>query len=172
MTLSRSAHHFARAALVALATLGVRLVCAPALRAQDPERTAVLAATQKLFDAMRTRDTALMRQAFDSTARLVGVSARGGAPHVTLTSPGQFGAAVLSAKAGDVWNERMYDPDVRIDGTIAQVWGYYTFHLGKTFSHCGVDAFMLVKVDSAWKITQVADSRRTQGCTHTEPLGP
>ncbi len=158
----------ARAALVGLA---LAALATPAIHAQDAERPAVLAAAQMLFDAMRTRDTALLRQAFDSSARLVGASSRG-APHVTLTSPVQFGAAVLGAKPGDVWTERMYDPEVRIDGTVAQVWGYYTFHLGKTFSHCGVDAFMLVKVDSVWKITQVADSRRTQGCTHTEPLDP
>ncbi len=120
---------------------------------------------------MRTRDTALLRQAFDSTARLVGVSTRGGPAHITLTTPAQFGAAIASAPPGNVWNERMYDPEVRIDGTVAQVWGYFTFHLGSTFNHCGVDAFMLAKVDSTWKITQIADSHRTQGCTHTEPLG-
>jgi hypothetical protein len=51
------------------------------------------------------------------------------------------------------------------------VWAYYTFHRNATFSHCGVDAFMLVKVGPVWKITQLADSRRTQGCTHTEPPG-
>jgi hypothetical protein len=27
---------------------------------------------------------------------------------------------------------------------------------------------MLRKVGENWKITQLADSRRTQGCTHTE----
>jgi hypothetical protein len=31
---------------------------------------------------------------------------------------------------------------------------------------------MLVKIGNAWKITELADTRRTQGCTHTEPLPP
>lgn len=143
------------------------VLCAPPVRAQDSERSAVLATVQKVFDAMRTRDTALLRQAFDSSARLVGVAARG-TPMVRLTAPSAFGAAIASAPAGDVWNERIYDPEVRIDGDVAQVWAYYTFHRNKTFSHCGVDAFMLLKVGSEWKITQLADSRRTTGCTHTE----
>jgi hypothetical protein len=125
------------------------LVGAASARAQDADRAAVLATVQKVFDAMRTRDTALLRQAFDTT-------------------PASFGAAIASAPAGDVWNERIYDPEVRIDGDVAQVWAYYTFHRNKTFSHCGVDAFMLLKVGSEWKITQLADSRRTTGCTHTE----
>src|SRR3954471_23077184 len=41
---------------------------APDARAQDAERTAVLATVQRVFDAMRTRDTALLRQAFDTSA--------------------------------------------------------------------------------------------------------
>jgi len=119
---------------------------------------------------MRTRDTALLSQAFDSTARLVGVST-GTTPAVRLTAPSQFGAGITRAPAGDVWNERIFDPEVKIDGNLAQVWAYYTFHRNATFSHCGVDAFMLMKVGNAWKITQLADSRRTQGCTHIEPPG-
>lgn len=139
------------------------------VHAQDAERTAVLATVQKVFDAMHSRDTALLRQAFDTSARLAGVSTRG-APAVRLTAPAAFGSAIASAPAGDVWNERIFDPEVRIDGDVAQVWAYYTFHRNKTFSHCGVDAFMLLKVGSEWKITQLADSRRTTGCTHSEPL--
>lgn len=135
--------------------------------AQSTDREAVLAVVQQVFDAMRTRDTSLLSRAFDSTARLVGVSTRNGPPAVVLTAPATFGAAILRAKPGDVWNERIYDPEVRVDKDVAQVWAYYTFHLNSTFSHCGVDAFMLVKVGTAWKITQLADSRRTDGCTHT-----
>lgn len=155
-----------RVALVAIALLSP----ASGAVAQDAaaDRSAILTAVQKVFDAMRTRDTALLSQAFDSTARLVGVSARG-TPALTLTAPSQFGASIARAPAGDVWNERIFDPEVRIDGTVAQVWAYYTFHRNATFSHCGVDAFMLAKVGTAWKITQLSDSRRTQGCTHTEP---
>ena len=138
-----------------------------AVRAQEADRAAVLATVQKVFQAMRTRDTALLTQAFDSTARLAGVSTRNGPATVRLMLPTAFGAAIASAKAGDVWNERIWDPELRIDGDVAQVWAYYTFHLNKTFSHCGVDAFMLLKVGSEWKITQLADSRRTTGCTHT-----
>jgi putative lumazine-binding protein len=145
----------------------VLVLGAAPVRAQDAERSAVLATVQKVFDAMRTRDTALLRQAFDTSARLAGVSARG-TPMVRLTAPSSFGAAIASAPAGDVWNERIWDPEVRIDGDLAQVWAYYTFHRNKAFSHCGVDAFMLLKVGSEWKITQLADSRRTTGCTHTE----
>jgi len=157
-----------RATRLLLLSLAVAAGFPGAAAAQGSDRETILATVQKVFDAMRTRDTALLSQVFDSTARLVGVSNRG-TPSVSLTAPSQFGAAIARAPAGDVWNERIYDPEVRIDGNVAQVWAYYTFHRNTTFSHCGVDAFMLVKVGTTWKITQLADSRRTEGCTHQSP---
>ena len=141
---------------------------APRVRAQDAERAAVLATVQKLFTGMRTRDTAAIVEAFDSTARMVGLSRDGS--RLTLTPPSSFAAGVARAKAGDVWNERIFDPEVRVDGSVAQVWTYYTFHLNGKFSHCGYDAFMLRKVGGSWKITQLADTQRREGCTHTEPI--
>jgi hypothetical protein len=146
--------------------LGLLIATSVALHAQDADRPAILATVQKVFTAMRTRDTALLGQAFDTSARLAGVSTRNGPATVRLTVPSAFGSAIASAPAGDVWNERIWDPEVRVDGDVAQVWAYYTFHRNGAFSHCGVDAFMLLKVGSEWKITQLADSRRTTGCTH------
>ena len=152
------------------AALGLCVSTTPA-RAQESEKAAVLAVVQKVFDAMRTRDTSLLSVAFDTSARLTGVRTRDGVTSVTLLAPSQFGAAIVRSPAGDVWNERIFDPEVRIDGDVAQVWAYFTFHRNKEFSHCGVDAFMLRKVGAQWKITQLSDSRRTTGCTHTEPPG-
>ncbi|HEY2375655.1 MAG TPA: nuclear transport factor 2 family protein [Gemmatimonadaceae bacterium] len=152
--------------LRSLLALSILLGASSPVRAQDAEKSAILATVQKVFTAMRTRDTALLRQAFDTSARLVGVAARSNPPAVRLTPPERFGASIASAPAGDVWNERIWDPEVRIDGDVAQVWAYYTFHRNDAFSHCGVDAFMLLKVGGEWKITQLADSRRTTGCTH------
>lgn len=153
---------------VSAVLLAASALAARGAAAQTSDRDAILATVQKVFDAMRTRDTSLFSQAFDTSARLLGVSNRGGSPSVTLTTPAQFGAAIVRAPAGNVWNERIYDPEVRVDLPVAQVWAYYTFHLNSTFSHCGIDAFMLVKVGDAWKITQIADSRRTENCTHRE----
>ena len=56
--------------LFALIPLTAAVLFAAPARAQDAERTAVLSTVQKVFDAMRTRDTALLRQAFDTSARL------------------------------------------------------------------------------------------------------
>ena len=51
--------------LRSLVCIAILLATALPAHAQDVERSAVLATVQKVFDAMRTRDTALLRQAFD-----------------------------------------------------------------------------------------------------------
>ena len=153
--------------MIASVAIGLFVVAfgasAATAQSQQDERSAVLATVQKVFDGMRTRDTALLKSAFDTSARLVGVTRRG-TPALTLLTPARFAAAVAGAKAGDVWNERMIDPEVKIDGNIAQVWTYYTFHLNDKFSHCGIDAFMLVRVGDAWRITQLADTEHPDNC--------
>ena len=40
----------------------------------------------------------------------------------------------------------------------------YTFHLNGALRHCGADSFEFVKLKGEWKITQLADSRRTTAC--------
>jgi hypothetical protein len=143
------------------------LLAAPvAAQTPDAEKAAVLATVQKVWDAMRTKDTLLLKSAFDTSGRLLSITA-GPTPSIRQTTPSQFGAAFSRAAAGSEWIERMYDPEVRIDGNVAQVWTYYTFHQGTTFRHCGYDAFMLLKVGGVWKITQIADTQRTTGCTRT-----
>ena len=62
--------------------------------------------------------------------------------------------------------ERMWNPEVRIDGDLATLWAPYDLHYGGEFSHCGIDAFQLVRgEDRRWRIVSVAYTRRTTGCS-------
>jgi hypothetical protein len=45
------------------------------------------------------------------------------------------------------------------------VWGSYNLWINDKFSHCGVDAFTLLKTDSGWKISSLSYSKETEGCT-------
>jgi len=59
--------------------------------------------------------------------------------------------AVLTVIQATV-RERMWNPEVRIRGFIASVWTPYDFWSDGKFSHCGVDAFNLIKTDEGWRI--------------------
>jgi Putative lumazine-binding len=152
--MTRSFGRFALLATVALA-------CAP-LRAQQPREAEVLAVVNSLFQGMRTKDTAILRRAFAPGAQLTSVGARGGTPSVRSSSADAFIAAV--ARPSEAWIERIVKPQVQIDGNLAAVWGWYDFHLGDVFSHCGVDAFHLARTADGWKIVHVSDTERTDDC--------
>jgi hypothetical protein len=121
----------------------------------------VLATVQRLWDAMHDGDGAGVRSVFAPGARLAGVAVRAGRRAVEYTPVADFAEAV--ARGGGGWNERMYDPKVRIDGDIASLWTFYTFHRGDRFSHCGIDSFQLARGPDGWVVTQVSDTRR-QDC--------
>jgi hypothetical protein len=152
----------ARLVLIALAAIGSAVLARP-IHAQSAEQDAVRAVVTGLFDAMRTRDTAAMRAAFDSTAALHSV----GADRVRPDAISSWISSVATAPAGVVLDERLGTQMVQLDGTLATVWVRYHFYVGDRFSHCGVDAFTLAKSDGRWRILSVADTRQREGC---EPL--
>jgi hypothetical protein len=154
------------------ARLLIVLVCllAPAASAsaQQGDKAAVLATVNRLFDGMRMRDTTVMNSVWAPGARLVRVDKRSVPEAVAYIPASEFTGRVAAA-TGDAWTERIYDTEVQVDDGIAQVWAYYTFHLGDKFSHCGYDAFHLVKVNGEWRVTQVIDTSRNTGCRMTDP---
>jgi hypothetical protein len=142
------------------ALLAGTLAVAPAA-AQDDQ---VLATVQRLFDGMRTKDTAMLRSAFLPGARLFGMRTRqDGSVVIQQTTEQQFAEAVARDTCG-TWLERTFDPEVRIEGALATVWTWYDFHLGTTMSHCGVDAFQLLKTADGWKVVSIADTFQRTGC--------
>ena len=148
--------------LILAALTAASLVSTPA-RAQD-DRTEVLATVQRLFDGMQRRDTALLRSAFLPGAKLFGTRTRqNGQTVVQEITEQQFAEFVMRDTRGP-WRERAFDPEVRIEGTLATVWAAYDFHLGTEFSHCGVDAVQLLKTADGWRIVSIADTFQRTGC--------
>lgn len=64
--------------------------------------------------------------------------------------------------------EDMYTSEVRVDGDLASVWGRYVFFVDGKVSHCGIDAFHLVRADGVWKIGGIASTIDAGGCTEAE----
>ena len=138
---------------------------APAAQAASPadDRAAVLAVVKALFDGMRTGDSAAVRAVFHPQVQLTTMVTQNGAPVVEFGALDKFLAAV-GAPHPVVWDERTHGEEVRIDGTLAQVWTKYDFFAGDKFSHCGVDAFTLARTADGWRIVALGDTRRRTGC--------
>lgn len=134
---------------------------ARAARAQDPERE-VLVVVDQLFAAMKRHDTTAMRALLHPEARLTSAGAT-----VRVESVAGWLSAVARGTAP--YDERIRNPVVQVDGGLASLWADYAFYVGERLSHCGVDAFHLVKTAQGWRIVDLADTRRTDGCPAAEP---
>ncbi len=130
--------------------------------AQAPE-SEVRAAVRSLFDAMREGDGARVAELFHPEARLMSVVASSSGTALTSTPPGEFARAVGSPR-DVVWDERITNLSVQVDGDLAAAWMDYSFYLGDQFSHCGVNAIQWAKTGLEWRIIQITDTRRNDQC--------
>ena len=139
--------------------------CSP----QDPEEQAIIDTVERFFSALATRNANLAKEVLFHEGVSFSVRKEEGAfqirtmPHLqmidSLSSPGQ---QML---------ERMWKPKVLLHDRIAILWTKYDFHLEGKFSHCGVDAFNLIKTSQGWKISGIIYSVEKEGCEDS-PLGP
>ena len=142
------------------------LVFSPRANAQSAsadESEPVMAPIHALFDGMRAADTSAVRAAFHPMATLQTVGKnRDGVMGVYETPLDRF----VAAMAGEhpVYDERLGDAEVHIDGDLAAVWVPYSFYVGDEFSHCGTNAFQLARTGGAWSILHVTDTRRPDNC--------
>jgi hypothetical protein len=140
-------------------------VSSPAARAVPlgaPERE-VIDAVRRLFDAMRAGDSAAARLLFEPGTQLQSVASRQGVLAVSADSLGMFMRAIGTPHA-QVYDERIANERVLIDGLYAVAWVDYTFYLGDQKSHCGVDVFQMVRRPAGWRIFGLTDTRRRENC--------
>ncbi|OOG47481.1 hypothetical protein B0E52_03635 [Rhodanobacter sp. C06] len=133
------------------------LATAPVLAAPSASATSdatVLTPVQAFFAAMSRYDQAGMRAQVLPTG--MATLMRQGKP-VQLTL-GDFVDHVKPGKASI--EERIRDPQVRVDDNIAVVWAPYVFLLDGKPHHCGTDVFNLARVGGRWLITGIADNSR------------
>lgn len=129
--------------------------------ASSPE-DAVRATIDALFDGMRTGDSSAVRVVFHADARLHTALGPRDTSTVTRTLLDAFVEAVGQPHE-EVWDERIWDVEIRVDGPLASAWVPYVFYHGTERSHCGVNALQLVQQGNDWRIVQLTDTQR-QGC--------
>lgn len=130
--------------------------------AQNPAAE-IEAVVMELFDAMRAADGPKAAALFHPDARLQSVGEQNGRPTLRTQPIAGFVEAVGQAR-DIVWDERIENLEIRIDGRLATAWMNYTFYLDDDLSHCGVNSVQLFHGDQGWQIIQIVDTRRFEGC--------
>lgn len=144
------------------------LVVARPAAAQTPDAD-VRAAIDQLFDGMRAGDSTMVRAVIHPDARFLTTMIREDAPMLHTGSVDRFVEAV-GTPHDDVWNEKIWNVDVKLDDHLAQAWMDYAFYLGEEFSHCGVNAMQFYNDGESWRIVSLVDTRRRDGCDVPEGL--
>ena len=145
-----------------------RLAAAQTPASASPDQ--VMAVVRRLFDGMREADSIKARSVFAEGARFASVVDRNGTQAIQYSTVDGFVASI--GRSGGRLDERIYDPQVHVDDNIAVVWVPYTLYVSGRIQHCGVDLIDFLRINGEWKITQLADTRRTAGCRDVPPGPP
>lgn len=116
---------------------------------------------QTFFNAIERQDTTL----FKSTLKLDGqvwVQNR-------TKEPIQITTRFLKEDIHHLQGEHQYlekalHYDIKVHKGMAMAWVAYEFWRNGAFSHCGIDAFTLMKVNKEWKIVSLSYSVETSDC--------
>jgi hypothetical protein len=130
------------------------------------DRDQVLKTVQAFFDTMTAKDVDGARKILMPQGRFHAVRMRDG--NIRSFSNEEYFADLQAAKR--TMRERIWNPEVRVRGAIATVWTPYDFWIDGKYSHCGIDAFDLVKTEEGWKIA--GGSYTLEEKCEPSPLGP
>ncbi len=133
------------------------------LSAQTAEDSVKQTITQ-FFDGMRKHDTAMMRNTLAETVIFQTIARKKSGELFIRTENVNDFFAQIGKPSTDVLDERIVFDMVKIDGTLASVWTPYQFFLNEKRLHCGANSFQLVRLNGAWRIQYIIDTRRTVNC--------
>lgn len=151
---------------IVLISILVAVAAVPARAQSHPEREAVLKALQVFFDTMTARDVEGARAILVPQGRFHAM--RNAKAEPASLSNEEYLAQLQARK--QTMRERIWNPDVRVHGRIASVWTPYDFWIDGKYSHCGVDAFELIKTEDGWKLA--GGTYTVEDKCEPSPLGP
>lgn len=127
---------------------------------QKEARKEVRQVIDQLFEGMRKGDSAMVRKTFlpHATLNTSFVNLKGEAK-LHQDSISSFLNAIGTPHT-EIWDERILSCEIKVDDNLATVWTKYAFYANQVYSHEGVNAFQLVKLNGVWKILIITDTRR------------
>ncbi len=136
---------------------------------QEDEK--IMEPIRMIFAGMEKGDSAMVRRAFHPSLTFQSVSKDANGQNQLKGSTLKAFLTAIGTPHAEPYHELIWAPQIQVDGSFAQVWTPYAFYMGKTFHHCGVDAYHLFKDnDGKWKIFNLTDTRWKDGCVVPEEV--
>lgn len=135
----------------------------------ENDTVAVRAIVDQLFEGMYKGDSSLVSGVFSEEIRMHTTFSKPNGEKMCIEESLEEFLEAVGSPHDVVWDERISNIVIQIDGLLAQVWMDYEFYAGTTFSHCGANAMQMVKTKEGWKIINLIDTRRRINCQVTAP---
>lgn len=147
--------------------LSLAWVCCAAAAQAQTATDSVKATIDNLFAAIHMGDSAALNKCFAPGSVLQTVAANPQGEIVVHNEPiPEFAASVAKLNRDDADERIVYDV-IKVDAELAMVWTPYQLYYKGNFSHCGVNAFLLARLNGEWKIQHIIDTRRKDNCVAT-----
>ena len=140
------------------------LIMSVSISAQNTDKELILSQIETLFDGMRAGDSAAVSKVFTKNATMQSIFKNQEGNTVINTGSLEGFKNSVGTPHDQVWDERVANIQINIDGEMATAWVPYSFYLGQNFSHCGVNSFQFAKTDEGWKAISIVDTRRRTDC--------
>lgn len=143
--------------------------CANAQAApRDTQRISIMAVVDSALTAINANDLVALADLMVPEAQMYPVGGGRNRAGYSVRSAAELRAQTQRGRI----IERGFDGDVRIAGTMAVVWLPYDIYVNEAWSHCGVDVFTMLRVDTAWRIANLTYSVEQPPACRAHPAGP
>lgn len=152
---------------IAIATLAAASATAQAQRTPG-DSSAAIAVADSALAAISRRDFVGLTDLMVAEAATYSIRERDG--RVVYNSRSR--EAQRASTSNQRIDERGFQPVAMVSGRLAVVWMPYDLYRDGTWSHCGVDAFTMVRLETGWRIVTMAWSVDQPPVCQRHPAGP
>jgi len=146
------------------------VLLSPVVRAQtaNPDIRVAIAVADSVLVALSSGDNATLKRLTLDSAIVGGAGLRNGVERLSLGS----WAPYTSRTGPSEFTERGFGATACVQDRVAQVWLPYDLYIGKTWSHCGVDVFTLLRSEGRWRVASLIYTIEQPPACRRHPAGP
>jgi hypothetical protein len=112
------------------------------------------------FKGFHAKDSITMKSVCADKMILQSISESSKGTQLKNDSAQDFFRSIATIPNTILFEEKLLDYSIQVDGAMAHVWTPYEFYVNNKLSHKGVNAFTLFKDNGLWKIVYLIDTRR------------
>jgi hypothetical protein len=135
----------------------VMFVFTSTLHSQNDEVKQVIVTFFKGFHA---KDSTIIKSVCAENMILQSISESSKGAQLKNQSSKDFYHSIATIPPTILFEEKLLDYSIQVDGAMAHVWTPYEFYINGKISHKGVNAFTLFKENEQWRIVYIIDTRR------------